>query len=108
MSGFFLSSYTMKLFYVYILHSPSTNGFYIGQTEDFEKRLEEHNNHKYESSHTSRASDWEEFFVLKCITRRQAILIEKHIKKAKKRKYLEDLKTYPEISQKLLTKYQEM
>ena len=95
----------MKLFYVYILYSPTVNSFYIGQTENLERRLEQHNLHQYEASHTSRASDWEVFFTIKCTSRRQAILIEKHTKKAKKRKYLEDLKTYPEISLRLIDLY---
>jgi putative endonuclease len=95
----------MKLFYVYILYSTTTDSFYIGQTEDLERRLDEHNLHLFKFSYTSRASDWEVFFTIKCTSRRQAILIEKHIKKSKKRKYLEDLKTYPEISQSLIDLY---
>ncbi|WP_166637279.1 GIY-YIG nuclease family protein, partial [Algoriphagus boseongensis] len=33
----------MLNFFVYILYSKSTDRFYVGQTVDLEKRLEEHN-----------------------------------------------------------------
>ena len=81
------------------------NRYYIGQTMDLSKRLEEHNSHHFKKASTKIAEDWEIFHFISCTSRSQAILIEKHIKRARKRKYLEDLKKYPEIGEKLLERY---
>ena len=49
--------------------------------------------------------DWVLVFKILCVNKKQAMLIEKHIKSMKSRKYIENLIKYPEISQKLLEKY---
>ena len=72
---------------------------------DIDKRLIEHNTALYKDCSTIIANDWELFYKIHCNTRKQAILIERHIKKMKSRKYIEDLKKYPEITEKLLSKY---
>ncbi|WP_133554344.1 GIY-YIG nuclease family protein, partial [Algoriphagus boseongensis] len=91
--------------FVYILYSKSTDRFYVGQTVDLEKRLEEHNQNTFSKAHTKNVNDWEIFFSIECSSRNQAIKIESHIKSTRKRKYYQDLKKYPEISQKLIQKY---
>jgi len=48
----------MKMFYVYILHSPSSNIYYVGSTDDVERRLIEHN-HLSENAFTSKHRPWE-------------------------------------------------
>lgn len=93
------------MFYVYILYSSSKDSYYIGQTEDLQNRLNEHNSHFFKGSETTKASDWVLYHSMECKTRKQAILIEKHIKRMKSRKYLEHLKQYPEIGIKLKAKY---
>ena len=73
-------------------------------TRDFDKRLKFH----YEStSHkfTSRTKDWELFFIEQCESKKQALAIEKHIKKMKSKIYIKNLKTYPAIITKLKAKY---
>jgi putative endonuclease len=57
-------------------------------------------------SFTARAIDWTLFLAIECSTRNQSVGIERHIKKMKTRKYIEDLKRYPEIIIKLKEKYQ--
>jgi putative endonuclease len=43
-------------FYIYILHSKTLDRFYIGSTQDIEKRIQKHlSNHK---GYTSKAKDW--------------------------------------------------
>ena len=95
----------MDKFFVYILYSASRDSFYIGQSLDLENRLEEHVSHVKDIAFTKRADDWIVYYSLECISRHQAILTENHIKKMKSRQYLVNLKTYPEIGQKLLSKY---
>ncbi len=94
-------------FFVYILYSPTINTYYIGQTTNLKERLEQHNNHVFKGAFTRRATDWEIYHSICCDTKKQAILIEGHLKRARKRKYLEDLKKYPEIGFGLLSKYSE-
>jgi putative endonuclease len=91
---------------VYIIYSHKINTFYIGLTTDnFELRIEKHNNKFYENKFTSKGIPWERFLVIECLTISQAVKIEKHIKDMKSRKYFFSLKTYPEIINKLLEKY---
>ncbi len=91
--------------YVYILYSPSLNRFYTGETHNVETRLERHNSDYYENKWTSKGKPWELFYVLECASKEQALRIENHVKRMKSKKYILNLKSYPEISEKLLLKY---
>ncbi len=90
---------------VYILYSKQLDKFYIGECEDLFERINQHNTSFYEKSYTSKVNDWSLFFQINCVDRIQPRKIEAHIKKMKSRKYLENLVKYPEISEKLLSKY---
>ncbi|MEQ8583078.1 MAG: GIY-YIG nuclease family protein [Marinoscillum sp.] len=96
----------MANFYCYIIYSRSLNRFYIGETEDIDLRIDQHNSGFYKHAFTTQTQDWELFHAIKCTDRKQARLIELHIKKMKSRKYIENLKKHPEISEKLKIKYQ--
>ena len=72
---------------------------------DVNQRIEEHNSKFYINTSTAKTDDWTLFFDIECITRKQAILIEKHIKKMKSRKYYLSIKEHIEISTKLLEMY---
>ena len=89
---------------VYILISKSINRFYVGFTTNLEKRIHFHQNPE-KNKFTYKANDWELFFTITCESKKQGLNIEKHIKNMKSKKYIENLKTYPEISLKLLQKY---
>jgi putative endonuclease len=90
---------------VYILYSAEIDRFYIGSCENLQIRLSQHLNHKFSDSYTSKATDWILFFALDKLDYKQARLIEAHIKKMRTRTYYQNLKTYPEISEKLIEKY---
>ena len=77
----------------------------MGETEDLETRIIEHNEGVYTDAFTKRASDWELFYSLTCNNRTQARKIESHIKNMKSRKYYKSLSTYPDLALKLLEKY---
>ena len=83
------------------------DAFYVGQTIDLLKRVEEHNSKFYYNTYTAKANDWILYFSIECDSRKQAILIESHIKRMKSRKYYESLKTYPNISINLKNKYRD-
>ena len=90
----------------YILYSSLYDKFYIGVTqENPDIPLQKHNSKTYGSSYTSFTNDWEIFLFIECESYPQAVNIERHIKSMKSRKYLYNLKTYPEMIQKLKDKY---
>lgn len=74
---------------------------------DINIRIKAHNQGVYENSFTKKSDDWQLFFSMPCDSRRVAIKIEAHIKKMHSRRYLKNLKKYPEISKKLVDKYSE-
>ena len=90
---------------VYILYSRSINRYYIGSCVDITKRIIAHNNGDFEGSYTRRSSDWELFYSKEGLGYKLARKLELHIKSMKSRKYLEDLKKYPEIMERLLLQY---
>ena len=91
---------------VYILLSKSTGRYYIGySSQSLEDRLREHNEGKYENSFTERDRPWEIYHYIICEDLEQARKIERHLKKMKSRKYIEDIKNFPGIADKLLEKY---
>jgi putative endonuclease len=91
----------------YIIHSESLNRFYVGALhEDLEKRVQKHNEHAYGNHRfTEKASDWKVYLFIPFETYSQAIRIERHIKKMKSSRYIENLKTYPEMVNKLVGKF---
>ena len=78
-------------FFIYILFSQSTDRYYVGHSEDPNRRLSEHNFGNYQKS-TSPGRPWE----LKAIFEIQggrgvALKVEGFIKKQKSRKLIERL-----------------
>ena len=95
------------MFYIYIIYSKNIDAFYVGQTIDLIKRIEEHNSKFYENTYTSKVNDWILYFSMECESKKQSILIESHIKRMKSRKYYESLKIYPDITINLKNKYKD-
>ena len=93
--------------HVYILHSSILNQYYIGSTIiPVDLRLERHLINYYgDKKSTARAKDWILFLSIECHSKEQAQKIEKHIKKMKSKKYIENISKYPEMVHKLLERY---
>lgn len=90
---------------VYILYSVTLDRFYIGETSNLDIRLKFHKDaasHKF----TAKAKDWKLFLKIDCLDRKHARLVEGHIKKMKSRIYITNLKRYPEMIEKLQSRYQ--
>ncbi len=87
----------------YILYSKSVNRYYIGATQEgIQKRLESHNEGKYGGkSYTSMATDWEVYLAIECDDYSHAIRLERKIKSMKSRVYIENLKKYKELIEKI-------
>ena len=95
----------MSQYYVYILQSEAADMFYIGKTENLSLRLEQHNTGFFKSSSTKIADDWIVYLTIKCRSRSQSRRIEGHIKQMKSRVYIQNLKKYPAIIERLKSKY---
>ncbi len=67
-------------FYVYILQSDVDGSFYKGFTENYEIRLQQHNNG--ESNYTSKKIPWKLVYAELHETKRNALIREKNLKKA--------------------------
>jgi len=91
----------------YILFSRKLNKFYVGSTVSFPERLIEYDTCAYGASiFTAASDDWEEFMVTDCRSSiEQSKKLEAHIKRMKSRKYIRDLKIYPEEITKLKGKH---
>ena len=69
------------MFYVYILKSLKDGTYYKGFTEDYKKRLEEHNSGL--SRFTSGKLPWQLIYVEAHSTKKDALIREKKLKKCK-------------------------
>ncbi|NAS29483.1 GIY-YIG nuclease family protein [Flavobacteriaceae bacterium R38] len=73
------------MYFVYVLYSPSFDRYYIGMTQDYEKRLKEHNNGKTKS--TKAFKPWEIIYKEIFNSREEAIDREKYLKSAAGRRW---------------------
>ncbi len=98
---FFLAS----MFCVYIIFSEKLDKFYIGTTDDFDKRLKQHNSAIFVDAFTAKGIPWTKFIVIDNLSSNTAYLIEKHIKSMKSKKHILNLPKYPDIIIQLIEKY---
>jgi putative endonuclease len=76
-------------YYTYILFSALRNKYYIGSSEDVQKRLIKHNtNHK---GFTGKAFDWRIVYSESFNSKQEAIARERQIKNWKSKKMIEKL-----------------
>ena len=91
---------------IYILHSEKLNRFYVGiTTRSVTERLSEHNSKVFAKAATARGIPWTLFFKMSCSSRLQAYRIEQHIKSMKSSRYYRNLKSYPEMAEKLKERF---
>lgn len=93
------------MYSVYILYSEKLGKFYTGYTSDFVNRLSFHNDTERNSIWTRKGVPWVEYFRITNLTESQATAIERHIKRMKSKKYIEDLAKYPEMVKLLKIRY---
>src|SRR6267154_2568501 len=86
----------------YILFSSSLDKYYVGSTQStLSERINKHNTSYYGRHFTSQVKDWELYLGIACSSIEQARKMETYIKRMKSRKYIQDLKRYPEMIDKL-------
>jgi len=93
------------MFVVYILHSQKLDKFYIGTTDDFDRRFKEHNSEEKPDAFSLRGRPWTKFLVIENLRSEQAYKMEDHIKRMKSKTYIMNLKKYPEMIEKLKLRY---
>ncbi|MDR9487409.1 GIY-YIG nuclease family protein [Salibacter sp.] len=71
-------------FFTYILESSTTERFYIGSTNNLEKRIIQHN--KGYNKSTKSDTPWKLIHYFSCSTRSEAFKLEMKLKKMKSRK----------------------
>lgn len=79
------------MFFVYVLFSKKLNRYYIGTTDNVEKRLFEHNSGLYVNSFTTRGIPWELSLSYTCESSEKAYKLEAFIKRMKSKKFIERL-----------------
>ena len=91
----------------YILYSNQLDRFYIGYTTiGADERLERHlSDHYGLTRFTHKANDWVLFLEIECQSSEQARKIETHIKNMKSKTFIHNLKEYPEMVEKILTRF---
>jgi putative endonuclease len=70
-------------------------------------RFQNHLDKFYPNSFTSKANDWVVYYSIELLNISSAIRFEKHIKKMKSRKFIENLKNSPELEADLKLKFSE-
>ncbi len=87
----------------YILYSKQTGKYYTGACHNnLSERIKKHNLHEYDSHrYTATTNDWELYLKLPAIDYPHAIRLERLIKSMKCSRYIENLKKYPELIQKI-------
>ncbi len=69
-------------------------------------RLQKHLSKEFGLNHfTAKANDWDIVLVIECVSMKQAVAIEKHIKAMKSKNYILNLLRYPEMIKKLTLKF---
>ena len=93
----------------YILFSKKLEKYYVGATKvHVEERLLQHKEAYYgRHKFTAKADDWELYLEIECSTISQALRIESHIKCMKSTQYIQNLRKYPEMIEKLLHRFHE-
>ena len=92
-----------NLYFVYILYSDSADTFYVGQTDDPDRRLIEHNDPD-RGRFTSPYLPWKIVALFSFETRSEAIQIERYIKRQKRRSFLEWLIDHEDAQAFLISK----
>jgi putative endonuclease len=78
------------MYYIYIIHSPSSDIHYVGYSNDYQRRLNEQNEQDYFNTFTSKHRPWLLKAAFQCgDSEKEAIRIERFIKKQKSKFFIE-------------------
>ena len=89
---------------VYNLYSRVLNKYYVGSSEDVDKRLDFHHNPTERRKFTVRGAPWIIVCTLACDSREHALRLESFIKRMKSRDFIERLISSESMQQDLINK----
>ena len=93
------------MYYIYLLYSENYDRYYIGYTTNYELRLHHHNTQEYFNTYTSNYRPWRIAALFSCgDSCKQAMQLERFIKKQKSRKLLERLADPAFVPEGMLSK----
>jgi len=80
-------------YFVYIIQSETTGRYYCGYSSDPERRLRQHNDSHYQLSQTTKRFEgpWKLIWSQSCVSRGDAMKMEKTVKKRGIKRVLEEL-----------------
>jgi len=84
-------------YFVYIIYSEKLDRYYVGTTDDVQKRILEHNSMKYAKSFTTKGIPWVLKLSYACEDSAIAYALEKFIKRMKSKLFLEKIICNPKI-----------
>ncbi len=87
MMGFFVLTF-LKMHFLYIIFSESLDRYYVGETHNIDERLQKHKNHSYKGGFTKSANDWKLVLINECLSRNDALFLEKFIKRMKSKIFI--------------------
>ena len=77
------------MYYIYILYSVTADRYYVGHTDNVERRLNEHNASD-RLTFTAKHRPWKLYAVFECsIVRNEALKMERFIKRQKSRRLIQ-------------------
>ena len=88
--------------YVYILYSLHLNRFYVGESDNVDRRLILHKTGYFKGAFTSTADDWVIKLKIECVDKKHSLAVEKAIKKRKSKVCIDNLIQYPDLVKKLV------
>ena len=90
--------------YLYVIYSEHLKRYYIGESQDPENRLEQHNTHYFKNNFTKAANDWVIKLKYPTNSKEDAIFLEKFIKRMKSKKFIEKVISKQSILTEILEK----
>ncbi len=94
------------MFWVYILYSEKFDKYYVGQSNDVDRRLLEHNEAE-KNSYTSKFRPWHLIFAIEVSEDRgKAMLLEKFIKAQKSKAFILRLISERKLQENLLRRFE--
>jgi putative endonuclease len=80
--------YINKMFIIYAIYNKNADKYYIGQTADIQKRLQEHNDHTFQTYTSRFQGTWELIYKESVATRSEALVREKQLKSFRGREFI--------------------
>ena len=77
--------------FLYIIHSPAIDRYYVGESPDIINRLDQHNSHYFKKGFTKAAQDWKIVSSTEWGNKEDALYLEKFIKRMKSKKFIEKI-----------------